>query len=139
MSQRSRRPYLIRAIYDWATDNGFTPHLLVAADVEGVSVPREYVQEGRITLNISPMAVQSLDLQADPIWFSARFGGRACEVMVPVGAVLAVFARENGEGIVFGDIEPTPPKETAPKPAKDDDNAPKPKSGGGRGHLRVVK
>lgn len=142
MSQRSRRPYLIRAIYDWATDNGFTPHLLVAADVEGVIVPREYVQEGRITLNISPMAVQNLDLQADPIWFSARFGGRAFEVQVPVGAVLAVFARENGEGIVFGDIEPTPPKETSPtpppKPAKDDGDAPKPKSGG-RGHLRVVK
>ena len=129
MSQRSRRPYLIRAIYDWATDNGFTPHLLVAADVEGVNVPREYVQEGRITLNISPMA--------DPIWFSARFGGRACEVLVPVGAVLAVFARENGEGIVFGDIETPPPKDALPEPAKED-STPKPKAGG-RGHLRVVK
>lgn len=137
MSQRSRRPYLIRAIYDWATDNGFTPHLLVAADVEGVSVPREYVQEGRITLNVSPMAVQSLDLHADPIWFSARFGGRACEVTVPVGAVLAVFARENGEGIVFGDIEPTPPKDTQPEAAKEDAPA-KPKAGN-RSHLRVVK
>lgn len=137
MSQRSRRPYLIRAIYDWATDNGFTPHLLVAADVEGVSVPREYVQEGRITLNVSPMAVQSLDLNADPIWFSARFGGRACEVTVPVGAVLAVFARENGEGIVFGDIEPTPPKDTQPEPASVEAPA-KPKAGN-RSHLRVVK
>lgn len=136
MSQRSRRPYLIRAIYDWATDNGFTPHLLVAADVEGVSVPREYVQEGRITLNISPMAVQSLDLHADPIWFSARFGGRACEVMVPVGAVLAVFARENGEGIVFGDIETPPPSDVQPQPAKDEPSKPKP---GNRSHLRVVK
>ncbi len=136
MSQRSRRPYLIRAIYDWATDNGFTPHLLVAADVEGVSVPREYVQEGRITLNVSPMAVQSLDLHADPIWFSARFGGRACEVTVPVGAVLAVFARENGEGIVFGDIE-TPPKDTQPEPASVEAPA-KPKAGN-RSHLRVVK
>lgn len=139
MSQRSRRPYLIRAIYDWATDNGFTPHLLVAADVEGVSVPREYVQEGRITLNISPMAVQSLDLQADPIWFSARFGGRACEVMVPVGAVLAVFARENGEGIVFGDIETPPPKDTQPKPAQEEGGPGKPRTSGGRSHLRVVK
>lgn len=138
MSQRSRRPYLIRAIYDWATDNGFTPHLLVAADVEGVNVPREYVQEGRITLNISPMAVQSLDLQADPIWFSARFGGRACEVLVPVGAVLAVFARENGEGIVFGDIETPPPKDEVPEPVKEDSGPPKPKAGS-RGHLRVVK
>jgi stringent starvation protein B len=139
MSQRSRRPYLIRAIYDWATDNGYTPHLLVAADVEGVSVPREYIQEGRITLNISPMAVQSLDLHADPIWFSARFGGRACEVMVPVGAVLAVFARENGEGIVFGDIESPPPKDEQPQPAKEEDGPGKPRAGGGRSHLRVVK
>ena len=141
MSQRSRRPYLIRAIYDWATDNGFTPHLLVAADVEGVNVPREYVQEGRITLNISPMAVQSLDLHADPIWFSARFGGRACEVMVPVGAVLAVFARENGEGIVFGDIETPPPKDAQPQPAKEEGGPGnnKPRAGGGRSHLRVVK
>lgn len=137
MSQRSRRPYLIRAIYDWATDNSFTPHLLVAADVEGVVVPREYVQEGRITLNVSPMAVQSLDLHADPIWFSARFGGRAFEVQVPVGAVLAVFARENGEGIVFGDIEPAPPKDKQPEPTKDEGpTKPKP---GGRSHLRVVK
>lgn len=137
MSQRSRRPYLIRAIYDWATDNGFTPHLLVAADVEGVVVPREYVQEGRITLNVSPMAVQSLDLQADPIWFSARFGGRAFEVQVPVGAVLAVFARENGEGIVFGDIEPAPPKDRVTEAGKDEGpTKPKP---GGRSHLRVVK
>lgn len=138
MSTISRRPYLIRAIYDWATDNSFTPHLLVAADVEGVSVPREYVQEGRITLNISPMAVQSLDLQTDPIWFSARFGGRACEVTVPVGAVLAVFARENGEGIVFGDIEPTPPKDTESSAAPARDDGPN-KPRGSRSHLRVVK
>lgn len=143
MSQRSRRPYLIRAIYEWATDNGFTPHLLVAADMAGVEVPRQYVQEGRITLNISAMAVQSLDLQADPIWFSARFGGKACEVLVPSGAVLAVFARENGEGIVFGDIEPNQP----PDGEKIDDGnsagmgkpEPGPKPGKDRSHLRVVK
>lgn len=137
MSQRSRRPYLIRAIYEWATDNGFTPHVLVAADADGVTVPRQYVQEGRITLNISPSAVQSLDLASDPIWFSARFAGKPFEVSIPVGAVLAVFARENGEGIVFGDIEPTPPegeRQPTPKP----DATPKP-SARGRGHLRVVK
>ncbi|MGQ0620993.1 MAG: ClpXP protease specificity-enhancing factor [Panacagrimonas sp.] len=137
MSHRSRRPYLIRAIYDWSTDNGFTPHLLVAADVEGVIVPREYVQEGRITLNVSPMAVQSLDLHADPIWFSARFSGRSFEVQVPVGAVLAVFARENGEGIVFGDIETPPPTDSTPPPPAKDEGPAKPKPG--RGHLRVVK
>eukprot|EP00456_Euglypha_rotunda_P067985 TRINITY_DN5911_c0_g1_i4.p1 TRINITY_DN5911_c0_g1~~TRINITY_DN5911_c0_g1_i4.p1 ORF type:complete len:132 (-),score=27.82 TRINITY_DN5911_c0_g1_i4:10-405(-) len=108
---RSRRPYLIRAIYEWATDNGHTPHLLVSSEYPGVVVPREYVQEGRITLNVSPMAVQNLDVQSDPIWFSARFSGRSFDVQVPSGAVLAVFARENGEGIVFGEVEPPEPGE----------------------------
>lgn len=137
MSQRSRRPYLIRAIYDWATDNDFTPHLLVAADAEGVTVPRQYVQEGRITLNVSPMAVQSLDLNSDPIWFSARFSGKPFEVSIPVGAVLAVFARENGEGIVFGDIEPSPPDSGREPPGKNPE-ADKP-AAKDRSHLRLVK
>ena len=130
---KSRRPYLIRAVYDWAADNGYTPHLLIAADAEGVIVPREYVSEGRITLNISPMAVQNLDLGHDPIRFFARFGGRPFEVQVPAGAVQAVFARENGEGHVFGEVEPTDPHDKttgAPQPQ------PPP---GGKPKLRVVK
>ena len=139
-THKSRRPYLIRAIYDWCVDNGHTPHLLVAADYPGVNVPMQFVQEGRITLNLSPMAVQSLNIEDDPIWFSARFSGRPFEVIVPPGAVLAIFARENGEGLVFGEVEPpagddgqpTPP---APPPAEPD--AGKPKSS--RAHLRVVK
>jgi len=140
----SRRPYLIRAIYDWCVDNGHTPHLLVAADYPGVTVPQQFVQEGRITLNLSPMAVQSLQLDEDPIWFSARFSGRPFEVIVPPGAVLAIFARENGEGLVFGEVEP-PQGEPSPLP---NDRAPAPAEGGpmpsgdkpkGRGHLRVVK
>ncbi|HEY0973524.1 MAG TPA: ClpXP protease specificity-enhancing factor [Solimonas sp.] len=137
---RSRRPYLIRAIFDWACDSGFTPHLLVAADYAGVVVPREFVQDGKITLNISPSAVRNLDLQQDPIWFSARFGGRPFDVQVPSGAVLGVFARENGEGVLFGEPEPLPegagtgsdadgPRE--PEPPK----PPRP----GRPQLRVVK
>ena len=101
---RSRRPYLIRAIYDWAVDNGYTPHVLVAADYPGVAVPLQHVQDGRITLNLSPMAVQSLHVGEDPIWFSARFSGRAFEVVIPCGAVLAIFARENGAGGVFGEV-----------------------------------
>lgn len=139
---RSRRPYLIRAIYDWATDNGHTPHLLVSADYPGVVVPREYVQEGRITLNLSPMAVQSMHLDEDPLWFSARFSGRPFEVVVPSGAVLAIFARENGEGLVFGEVEP-PEGETASEPGADtvvsQDEPPEPPKPKGRGHLRVVK
>jgi stringent starvation protein B len=132
---KSRRPYLIRAIHQWACDNGHTPHLLVSADYPGVVVPREFVQDGRITLNISPMAVQSLDLQGEPLWFSARFSGRPFDVQVPSGAVLAIFARENGEGVIFGETEPSAPQAattpTDPEPPK----PPKP----GRPNLRVVK
>ncbi|HUR40662.1 MAG TPA: ClpXP protease specificity-enhancing factor [Verrucomicrobiae bacterium] len=128
---KSRRPYLIRAVYDWAADNGYTPHLLIAADAEGVTVPREYVKEGRITLNISPMAVQNLDLKRDPIQFFARFGGQPFNVQVPSGAVIAIFARENGEGHVFGEIEPTDPS------GKSDTPQPPPPSG--KPKLRVVK
>lgn len=132
----SRRPYLIRAIYEWATDNAHTPHLLVAADFSGVVVPREYVQDQRITLNISPAAVAHLDFLADMIWFSARFGGRSFEVQVPYGSVLAIFARENGEGVVFGEVEPTgePPPPPGAPPA-DDTRSRAPS----RSHLRVVK
>lgn len=130
---KSRRPYLIRAVYDWAADNGYTPHLLIAADAEGVAVPREFVKEGRITLNISAMAVQNLDLQRDPIRFFARFNGTPFEVQVPSGAVLAVFARENGEGIVFGEVEAAQPDD---KPGTPGPEAPPP---AGRPKLRVVK
>lgn len=136
MSSRSRRPYLIRAIYEWAVDNGFTPHLLVAADEPGVVVPREYVQEGRITLNVSPMAVQGLNLQEEPIWFSARFSGRTFDVYVPARAVLAIFARENGEGVVFG--EPEPPDAESPRDPEPGGSS----QGGkpaGRAKLRLVK
>ena len=136
---RSRRPYLIRAIYDWATDNGHTPHLLVSADYPGVVVPREYVQEGRITLNVSPMAVQNLDVQSDPIWFSARFSGRSFDVQVPSGAVLAVFARENGEGIVFGEVEPPEPGDGKPKDTTPSPDEPSKPPRPGRPNLRVVK
>ena len=139
-THKSRRPYLIRAIYDWCVDNGHTPHLLVAADYPGVNVPMQFVQENRITLNLSPMAVQSLNIESDPIWFSARFSGRPFEVLVPTGAVLAIFARENGEGLVFGEVEPpadgaSPP--TPPTPPSTEAEPSKPK--GSRAHLRVVK
>lgn len=133
MMAKSRRPYLIRAIYEWAADNGYTPHLVVAADAEGVIVPKEYVQDGRITLNISMSAVQSLELRSDPIFFSARFSGRAFDIWVPSGAVLAIFAKETGEGIVFGEVEAS---ETVESPPDSDPEPPKP---GNRSHLRVVK
>ncbi|NKF21380.1 ClpXP protease specificity-enhancing factor [Solimonas marina] len=134
---KSRRPYLIRAIHEWACDNGHTPHLLVAADYPGVVVPQQFVQDGRITLNISPMAVQSLDLTSEPIWFSARFGGRPFDVQVPSGAVLAIFARENGEGVIFGETEASEAPADAAPPPQTDPEPPKPPKG--RPNLRVVK
>jgi stringent starvation protein B len=104
----SRRPYLIRALYDWAVDNGLTPHLLVAADAPGVTVPRQFVtDDGQITLNISPAAVRGLALDNHLISFSARFSGASYQVAVPPGAVLALYARENGEGMLFGEVENT--------------------------------
>ena len=131
----SRRPYLIRAIFEWAVDNGYTPHLLVAADQPGVSVPRAYVKEGRIALDIGPMAVRDLNLEHDPIFFSARFGGVSYDIVIPSGAVLAIYARENGEGFVFGEPEATP----GTKPAEVPEPPPEPPKPGGRPKLRVVK
>ena len=96
----STRPYLIRALYEWCTDNGFTPYIAVQVD-EGVQVPREYVKNGEIVLNISFDATSSLKLGNDFIEFKARFAGTAREIIVPVGRVIAIYARENGQGMAF--------------------------------------
>jgi stringent starvation protein B len=135
---RSRRPYLIRAIHAWAVDNGYTPHLVVAADYPGVSVPKAFVQEGRIVLDISPMAVRELNLELEPIFFSARFGGRPYDIIVPSGAVLAIYARENGDGIMFGEPEPVDAAASAGRPPQGGE-PPEPPKPGGRPKLRVVK
>jgi len=95
------KPYLIRAAYQWALDSGQTPHVLVDASVYGVNVPREYVEDGRIVLNIDPQATSNLVIGDDVIEFSARFSGQSLEVSAPISAVLGVYARENGEGISF--------------------------------------
>lgn len=96
----STRPYLIRALYEWCTDNGFTPYLAVSVD-QGVQVPLEFVQNGEIVLNIGLDATSSLNLGNDYIEFKARFSGTAREIMVPVGQVMAIYARENGQGMSF--------------------------------------
>ena len=96
----STRPYLIRALYDWCTDNGLTPYVAVLVD-ESVQVPREYVKNGEIVLNISFDATSSLKLGNDFIEFKARFAGSAREIMVPVSRVIAIYARENGQGMAF--------------------------------------
>ena len=96
----STRPYLIRALYEWCTDNGFTPYVAVLVD-DTVQVPREYVKNGEIVLNISYDATSSLKLGNDFIEFKARFAGTAREIIVPVNRVIAIYARENGQGMAF--------------------------------------
>ncbi len=99
----SSRPYLLRAIYDWLVDNGLTPHLLVDAGVPGVAVPAAYVKDGQIVLNVSPTAVRGLELGNDLVRFEARFGGQPVTIWVPPNAVRGIYARENGQGMVFPD------------------------------------
>ncbi|WP_087821146.1 ClpXP protease specificity-enhancing factor [Photobacterium aquimaris] len=96
-----RRPYLLRAFYDWLVDNDLTPHLVVDAMLPGVKVPMEFVSDGQIILNIAPMAVGNLELSNEAVSFSARFSGRPHSVIVPMYAVLAIYARENGAGTMF--------------------------------------
>ena len=96
----STRPYLVRALYEWCTDNGFTPYVAVKVD-DTVQVPREYVKDGEIVLNISFDATSSLKLGNEFIEFSARFAGTAREIMVPMENVMAIYARENGQGMAF--------------------------------------
>ncbi len=96
-----RRPYMLRAFYDWLVDNELTPHLVVEATLPGVRVPEEFIQDGQIILNVAPRAVGQLELGNEAITFSARFGGRPHSVIVPLYAVQAIYARENGAGTMF--------------------------------------
>ncbi|WP_192036595.1 ClpXP protease specificity-enhancing factor [Halomonas sp. YLGW01] len=98
----SSRPYLARALYQWLLDNDQTPHIVVDAKQPGVEVPEQFVQNGQIVLNIAPQAVEELFIENDAISFSARFGGKPMRVMVPTEALIALYARENGVGMVFG-------------------------------------
>jgi stringent starvation protein B len=97
----SSRPYLVRAIHEWIVDSGYTPHLLVDADAPGLDVPASSIQEGRVVLNVSPTAVRDLVIDAEMVTFVARFGGVSRAVTVPMSAVEAVYARENGRGMMF--------------------------------------
>ena len=116
---KSKRPYLIRALYEWLVDSDLTPYLLVDASSDAVHVPSRYVEEGRIVLNVSPTAVRDLHLGNDLIAFEARFGGTAFAISLPPKAVLGVYARENGKGMLFADEEagePEPPTPDEPTP-----------------------
>jgi stringent starvation protein B len=116
LESTSTRPYLIRALYEWCTDNGFTPYVAVLVD-DSVQVPREYVKNGEIVLNISYDATSSLKLGNDFIEFKARFAGSAREIMVPVSRVIAIYARENGQGMAFPVPVPGALAEEAPAAA----------------------
>lgn len=126
------RPYLIRALYDWIVDNGMTPHLVVDAEHQGAVVPKAFVDDGRIVLNIAPQAVQALQLGNDSIRFSARFGGSPFAVTLPPQAVLGIYARENGHGMLFPDEQDT---DDEPTDERGGDGDKKPS----RPSLRVIK
>lgn len=149
----SQRPYLLRALYEWIADNGMTPHVLVDARMQGVRVPTHAVQDGRIVLNIAERAVAKLDMSNESLRFSARFGGVSQAVVVPLEAVIAIYARETGQGMALPD---EPRADAAPQgeggardpgldaalsdPVADaapDDPPPKPPKRGG--HLRIIK
>ncbi len=144
VSMSSNRPYLLRAIYDWISDNDLTPYVLVDANVAGVRVPPQVVKNGQVVLNLAMRAVANLDLGNDWISFQARFSGVSQSIQIPVHAVLALYAQENGQGMMFpadeeGDDTPPPGPEPEEAPVKQDagDGDDKPKRGAP--HLRVVK
>jgi Stringent starvation protein B len=137
----SHRPYLLRALVEWINDNDLTPHILVDAGMPGVQVPSSAVKDGRVVLNIAERAVVRLHIDNEAVSFTARFSGVSFPVQVPIQAVLAVYARETGQGMALPDdiygSDPTPPDdELPPDPPATPDDTPTP---GKRPHLRVVK
>jgi len=129
----STKPYLIRAIYEWCSDNGLTPYLAVRVDGQ-TSVPTAYVKDGEIVLNLGAEAVRNLHMGNDIISCGGRFGGAPHDLVIPVAAVIGIFARENGQGLAFeAQPGPTPP-ETNPPADGGESGTPH-----GRPHLRVVK
>ena len=130
----SNRPYLLRALYQWIGDNSMTPHLLVDATCDGVQVPASTVKEGRVVLNIAMSAVANLDLGNRDVRFKARFGGVSQSVVVPMAAILAIYAQETGQGMML-------PEDGGTMPADQPDSSPEPPDDGPKrgGHLRVVK
>jgi len=123
----SLKPYLIRSIYEWIIDNQLTPHLLVDAENSDAILPEDYIEDGKIVLNLRPEAIQGLTLGNEEIQFNARFSGTATHIMTPTTAVLAIYAKENGKGMMF---DPDEYDNDTPPPAEKKPSKP---------HLRVVK
>lgn len=143
----SRRPYLLRAMHEWISDNDMTPYIVVDAHEQGVEVPREYVQDGKIILNVSYAAANALELGNEWVMFDARFSGKAFNIAVPSQAILAIYAKETGQGLIFDeedDLQPDPipdpplsPVDNASEDSDPDKKISKPKKG--KPALRVVK
>ena len=135
----SHRPYLLRALNEWIADNGMTPHLLVDAMRPGVQVPQQAVSDGKVVLNIAERAVARLLIDNDTVSFTARFGGVSHPVVVPIAAVLAIYARETGQGMALpDDVAASGPQEevaVSEEPPPDDSTPTPPR----RGHLRLIK
>jgi stringent starvation protein B len=132
----SNKPYLIRAMYDWIVDNDLTPYILVNAEYPGVEVPQEFVNAGRIILNISPKSCRGLHLDNDRILFTTRFSGQTMQLFLSPVAVLAIYAKENGRGMEFGEeYDDTPP----PAPAKSGSSAPAASRVRGKPVLKLVE
>jgi stringent starvation protein B len=138
----SRLPYLVRAMHEWITDNRQTPHLVVDASVSGVVIPLQFVQDGKIILNLSYSATQNLTMSNESIEFNARFGGQPHHVVVPTQAILGIYSRESGQGLIFGEQDSIPPEpvppDAPPDSTSDSTAAGKPTSRG-RAQLKVVK
>lgn len=129
----SRKPYFLRAMHQWIAESGLTPHIVVDANVEGVEIPAGYAQDGKIVLNVSYEATQGLEIGKEAVEFSARFGGVARQLRVPLAAVLAIYAHENGQGMLFDaedEVENAAPGD-APKPGGE--------GGGKKPTLKVIK
>ena len=144
MQMTSSRPYLLRALYQWIADNGLTPHLLVGApvDAEDLQIPWDFVEGGKIVLNVSPTAVRGLVLGDQDVAFNARFRGQPMDVLIPIQRVLAIYARENGQGMLFGDGDTAAAEAEADTDTDTDQAAEQSEQQSKRSaapHLRVVK
>ncbi len=124
----SLKPYLIRAVYDWIVDNNFTPHILVSSEHNEGYLPQGFIEDGKIVLNLRPLAVEALSLGDETIEFNAKFGGKPEHIIASVNAIAAIYAKENGKGLVFD-----------PEPLNEKQNQPPEKQSAGKPTLKVVK
>jgi stringent starvation protein B len=134
----SSKPYLVSAVYEWIVDNDCTPHVLVKADYTGCDVPQEFAKDGQIVLNVAMMAVKSFVMDKEALSFSARFKGVEQSVYVPMGAVLGIFARENGQGMMF-EADPEPVKPEVKSDTEVKTNSETPSKSNVKPFLKVVK